>query len=131
MTQSSLAMAVNYYSAVESGDHDAIGSYLHNDVKYVDPLWPVSGKDQVWQAAKGLSSAVKDLEITSIFGTDEQVMLTHECKFRKSGKPLRTAVLMTFADGLIKEIELFYNPSQHMDVCTEVFSGSYPVAAAS
>jgi hypothetical protein len=49
-------------------------------------------------------------------------MLVHDVLFHGSEKPLRTAVLMTFDEKLIKEISLISDISQHMDICTEIFS---------
>ena len=124
MNQSNLATAEAYYSAMESGDYEKIGSYLHNDVKYSDPRWPLTGKDRVWPIAKSFSAAVKQLKTVGKFSTNDQVMLVHDVLFHKSEKPLRTAVLMSFDGGLIKEIGLISDISQHIDVCTEIFT--YP-----
>jgi ketosteroid isomerase-like protein len=122
--QSNLATAEAYYSAMESGDYEKMGSYLHNDVKYSDPRWPLKGKDQVWPIARSFSNAVKQLKTVGKFSTNDQVMLVHDVMFHRSEKPLRTAVLMTFDDKLIKEIGLISDISQHIDVCTEIFSYS-------
>jgi AraC-like DNA-binding protein/ketosteroid isomerase-like protein len=122
--QSNLATAEAYYSAMESGDYEKMGSYLHSDVKYSDPRWPLKGKDQVWPIARSFSNAVKQLKTVGKFSTNDQVMLVHDVMFHRSEKPLRTAVLMTFDDKLIKEIGLISDISQHIDVCTEIFSYS-------
>ena len=124
MNQSNLATAEAYYSALMSGNYEKIGSYLHSDVKYSDPRWPLTGKDQVWPIAKSFSDAVNELKTVGKFSTNDQVMLVHDVIFHGSEKPLRTAVLMTFDEGLIKGIELVADISQHMDVCKEIFSYS-------
>jgi len=124
MTQSNLATAEAYYSAMQSGDYEKMGRCLHNNVKYSDPRWPLTGKDQVWPIAKSFSAAVKQLKTVGKFSTNDQVMLVHDVLFHKSEKPLRTAVLMSFDGALIKEIGLISDISQHIDVCTEIFS--YP-----
>jgi hypothetical protein len=122
MSQSNLDMAEAYYSAMGSGNDGKLRSLLHDDVKYVDPLWPLTGKNRVWPAAKKFSAAVKQLKLTEKSSTDDQVTLVYDVTFKKSDKPLRTVVLMTFGDGLIKQIELVYDTSQHMDICREIFS---------
>ena len=124
MNQPNLATAEAYYSAMMSGDYEKIGSYLHKDVRYSDPRWPLTGKDQVWPIAKSFSDAVNELKTVGKFSTNDQVMLVHDVIFHGSEKPLRTAVLMTFDEGLIKQIELVADISQHMDVCKEIFSYS-------
>jgi hypothetical protein len=122
--QSNLEVAKAYYAAMEINDYEKMGSYLHQDVKYLDPRWPLTGKDQVFQFAKSFCSAVKHLETVANLSTDDQVVLVHNVIFHKSDKPLKTAVLMTLDGGLVKEIELISDISQHMDVCAEIFS--YP-----
>ena len=124
MTASNVATAEAYYSCMKSGDYEKLGSYLHDNVKYLDPNWPLTGKDQVWPIAKSFATAVAQLKPVAKFNKDDQVMLVHDVKFHKADKPLRTAVLMTFSEGLIKEIELISDISQHMDVCKEIFT--YP-----
>jgi ketosteroid isomerase-like protein len=124
MKKSNLATAEAYYSAMQSGDYEKMGSYLHNDVKYVDPHWPLTGKDRVWPIAQSFAAAVDQLKTAAKFSTNDQVMLVHDVIFHKSKKPLRTAVLMTFDKGLIKEIELIADISQHLDICKKIFS--YP-----
>lgn len=121
-----LAMAEAYYLAMASGDTDEMGSYLQVDVKYFDPLWPLEGKDQVMKAAKNLSAAVDKINVGAKFSLNDQVMLVHELIFKvtsnpETEKPLNTAVLMTFGDGLIKQIELFYDTMQVQQICKEIF----------
>lgn len=124
MNQSNLAMAEAYYSAVLSGDYDKVGSYLHSDVEYIDRLWPATGKDQVWPTAKAFASAVNQLNMVARFSNDDQVMLVCDVDWKQSETLMRTAVLITFSEGLIKRIELIYDPSQHMDICTGIFSAT-------
>ena len=124
MTQSNLATAEAYYSALMGGDYEKMGSYLDNDVHYVDPRWPLTGKDQVWPIAKSFAAAVDQLKPVAKFSADDQVMLVHDVLFHKSDKPMRTAMLMSFERGRIKVLELIADTSQHLDVCSEIFS--YP-----
>ena len=125
--QSNLDVAEAYYSAVERGDYEKMDSYLHYDVRYVDPRWPLAGKEKVWPIAKSFSSAVKQLKPVARFSVGDQVTLVHDVLFHKSEKPMRTAMLMTIGEGLIKEMQLISDISQHMDVCAEIFN--YPARA--
>jgi ketosteroid isomerase-like protein len=120
--QSNLAKAEAYYSAVVSGDYDKMGSYLHSDVLYNDQNWPVTGKDNVWPVARKFGAAIDLLEPAAIFSDDDQVMLVHDIHWKEAEKPMRTAVLLTFDEGLIKQIDFIGDPSQHMDVCRGIFS---------
>ena len=120
MNQSNLAMAEAYYSTLLSGDYNKAGGYLHSDVKYIDRLWPATGKDRVWPVAKAFAAAVNQLQNTVKFSNNDQVVLICDVIWEKSEKPLRTAVLMTFGEGLIKQIELIYDSSEHMDICRDI-----------
>ena len=122
MSQSDLALAEAYYSAMQSHDYDKIGSYLDNNVKYVDPNWPLTGKDKVFPVAKKFSDAVSQLKTVAKFSNDGQVMIVHDVFFKGSEAPLRSAALMTFSNGLIQQLVLICNPNQHMDICKAIFS---------
>jgi ketosteroid isomerase-like protein len=123
MHKSNLDIAEAYYSAVQSGDYEKMGSYLANDVKYSDPQWPLKGKDQVWPIANSFSAAVNRLKTEAKFtNNDHQVMLVHDVLFHKSDRPMKTAVLMSFDQGRIKEIELFADTSQHLEICRHIFT---------
>lgn len=124
---SNLAIVEAYYAAMKSGDNDKLGSYLHRNVKYIDPRWPVTGKDQVWAFGKKFSTAVDKLETVAKFSTNDQVMVVHDVMFKEADKPMRTAMLIAVDDGLIKRMELIADPSEHIDVCTKIFSNyGYP-----
>jgi hypothetical protein len=118
--QSNLATAEAYYAALYSGDEDKAASYLASDVKYVDRLWPQTGKGRVWPVGKSFAAAVSQWQPTAKFSNDNQVMLVGDVIWKASEKPMRAAVLMTFGDGLIKEIELIYDGSEHMDICINI-----------
>jgi len=122
MHQSNLDVAEDYYSAVQSGDYKKMGSYLTNDVKYSDPQWPLAGKDQVWPIANSFSAAIKQLKTEAKFSNHDQVMLVHNVLFHESDTPMRTAVLMSFHQGRIKEIELFADINQHLEICRYIFT---------
>ncbi|MBK7616765.1 MAG: nuclear transport factor 2 family protein [Burkholderiales bacterium] len=122
MSQSNLPIAEGYYSSMVAGDYGKMETYLHDNVEYVDPRWPLSGKVQVLQIAKSFAAAVATLTTVAKFEADDKVMLVHDVKFHNADKPLRSAVLIAFAGGLIKEIQLIADTSQHVEVCTQIFA---------
>jgi ketosteroid isomerase-like protein len=134
MSHSNLAVAEAYYSAVESGDHAKMGSLLRDDVKYVDPQWPLTGKAQVLPIGRSFAAAIKQLKTVAKFSANDQVMLVHDVMFHaapgvpvaETSNPLRTSVLMTFDGGLIKEIQLIANTSQHEEICKKIFTSPPP-----
>jgi tellurite resistance protein len=122
MSQSNLTIAEAYYSSMVAGDYGKMETYLDDNVKYVDPQWPLSGKAQVLQIAKSFATAVEKLTTVAKFEADDKALLVHDIKFHDADKPLRSAVLIAVAGGLIKEIQLIADTSQHVEVCTKIFT---------
>jgi ketosteroid isomerase-like protein len=129
MSEKNLATAEAYYSAVQSRDYNKMGNYLHEDVKYVDPNWPVTGKKNVLRTGQAFAEAVEQITPVAKLSANDQVMLVYDVKFRDARESLKTAILMKFDGGLIKELELISDVSKHMvegdaigDVCKKIFS---------
>lgn len=114
MTDSTLnhiATAEAYYEAISNKDLNGVAKTLHPQVELFGPLATLNGKQSVVDAAKGYMSFVRTISVKTRFSAGQQVMLTYDADF---GEPIglcRTAVLMTFADGLIQRIELFFDAS--------------------
>jgi ketosteroid isomerase-like protein len=121
LTQSSLALVVDYYSAMARGDFDKMGSYLSDDVRYVDPSWPLNGKDQVLGIAKKFGAAVNRLDTVAAFGADDKAVIIHDVTFKGSTIPLRSVAVVTVTGGHIQEINLICNPIQHIEICKAIF----------
>jgi len=121
MHDSSLAVAVDYYTAMAKGDTARMGSYLSKDVKYVDPSWPLDGKDQVLKIAKKFGDAVDRLETVDAFGAGDKAVVIHDVIFKGADIPLRSVAYITCKDGLITEINLVCNPIPHIDICKAIF----------
>jgi len=109
LTERNVASAEAYYKAMNDKDLAAVGAHLHPDVRFVGPMADMNGKDAVLEAAKRFATLTKSIKVRAKFGSDDKAMLTYDVDF---GEPIgicRTAVLMTFQDGLIGRIELFYD----------------------
>jgi hypothetical protein len=83
--------------------------YLHPDVHFISPLAEKDGKAAYLDAAKNLMSFFKTLTIRTTFGSDDQAMVVYDFDFPAPIGHVRTAGLMTFQDGLITKIELFFD----------------------
>lgn len=121
MAKSSLAVAVDYYTAMAKGDIEAMGSYLSDNVRYVDPSWPLDGKDEVLGIAKKFGDAVDRLETVDTFGAGDKSVIIHDVYFKESDIPLRSVAYITSNDGLIEEINLVCNPMIHIEICKGIF----------
>jgi len=108
-TERNVTTAEAYYEAMNDKDLAGVARHLHPDVRFVGPMADLVGKEAVLEAAKRFVTLIKSLRVRAKFGSDDTAMLAYHVDF---GEPIgicRTAVLMTFKDGLIASIELFYD----------------------
>ncbi len=105
-----LASAVAYLRAYEQHDLEAIASHLHPDVRYDAPVARLSGKPAVLEAARRFSAALVGLTVKARFAAGEQVMVAYELRFPEPVGVQRAAQLMTFRDGLIAEVQAYFDP---------------------
>jgi ketosteroid isomerase-like protein len=109
VAERNVASAEAYYKAMNDKDVAGVARSLHPDVRFLGPLAELTGKEAVLEAAKRFVNLTKSLRVRAKFGSDDTAMLAYDVDF---GGPIgicRTAVLMTFNDGLIASIELFYD----------------------
>jgi ketosteroid isomerase-like protein len=108
--ETNVTSAEAYYQALQERDFDGLARQLHPDVKCVGLISEVTGKEAVLEAAKQFLTLLKNLTMHATFGsTSEKAVLTYDVDFGPSVGIWRTAVLMTFKDGLIANLELFYD----------------------
>lgn len=108
-SENNLASAVAYYHAMRQRDISALSRHLHPNVHFLSPMAELSGKEAVAEAAQRLMGLMQGLEIRATFADGHQVMLSYSIDFPAPIGACRAAALMTFADGLIARLELFYD----------------------
>lgn len=109
VTERNVTSAEAYYKAMNDKDLAGVARHLHPEVRFVGPMADLVGKEAVLEAAKRFVTLIKSLRVRAKFGSDDTAMLAYDVDF---GEPIgicRTAVLMTFKEGLIASIELFYD----------------------
>ena len=109
VTERNVTTAEAYYKAMNDKDLAGVARHLHPEVRFVGPMADLVGKEAVLEAAKRFVTLIKSLRVRAKFGSDDTAMLAYDVDF---GEPIgicRTAVLMTFKEGLIASIELFYD----------------------
>jgi len=85
--------------------------YLHPDVQFISPLGTMSGKDTVLRGAIGFMHMFDTLDIKQTLDNDqESAMVVFDLACPAPVGLLKCATLMTIEDGLIKKMELFYDP---------------------
>jgi hypothetical protein len=103
------ALGVAYYTALGEKNIEAVKECLHPDVQFSDPQEKVIGREAVLKAAEGFMRIFKTLTIRTPFGGDHQAMIVYEVEIPGFPKKLKAASLLSFQDGLISRIELFYD----------------------
>jgi ketosteroid isomerase-like protein len=108
-TENNLISAEGYYQALQKRDFVGITRHLQPEVRFSGPLSDLTGKETVLDAAKRFLTLLKGLTRHATFGSSEKAMLTYDVDFGEPVGDWHTAVLMTFKDGLIANLKLFYD----------------------
>jgi hypothetical protein len=103
------ATGAAYYRALGEKNIEKVKEYLHPHIQFTDPQETVIGIESVLKAAKGFSGIFKTLTILTEFGSKDQAMIVYEVEIPGLTKKLRAASLLSFQEGLISKIELFYD----------------------
>lgn len=103
------AIGVAYYKALGEKNIEKVSKYLHPDIRFTDPQETVIGKESVLKAAQGFARIFKTLTIRAPFGSEDQAMIVYEVEIPGLSKKLQAASLLSFKEGLISKIELFYD----------------------
>lgn len=109
MSKELMTLGVAYYKALGEKNMDAVKDCLHPDIQFSDPQEKVIGREAVLKAAEGFTRIFKTLTIRAQFGGDHQAMIVYEIEIPGFPKKLQAASLLSFQDGLISQIELFYD----------------------
>ncbi len=98
-----------YLKAWDGKDLEGIAEYLHPEVHFIGPMTEMIGKEKVLQSAKRLFGLLETLEVRSKFASGDHAIFTYDFVCADPIGVCRTAELMTFKDGLISRIELFFD----------------------
>lgn len=109
------AIGVAYYTALGEKNIERVKEYLHPDIQFTDPQEKVIGREAVLKAAKGFTGIFKSLTIRAKFGSEDQAMIVYDVEIPGCPKKLHAASLLSFREGLIGKIELFYDSKGFMD----------------
>jgi hypothetical protein len=122
MDTNNLALAEEYYTLIGEKNGKGIEKYLHPSVELYSPLATVKGKEAVFKSASHFIDVIKSLTIRAKFGAGEQAMLVLDSEIPGVTGNFPTASLLSFCDGLIVKIELFYDGGRLVPKKEEIFS---------
>lgn len=111
MSEHILAKAESYYKAMGEKNLEGVEKYLHPDVTFIAPLAQTQGKQEFLEATKGFMEMFSKTIIRAKFGSEEQqqAVVIYDIQFPNPIGNLKSAAYLTFQEGLIKKIELFYD----------------------
>lgn len=122
MSETNLASAEAYYKAMNNKDLSGVAQCLHPDVQFIGPLAETKGKEALLEAVKGFMPLFNSLTVHAKFSSGNQVMLSYYVDFPAPIGIFRAAALMTFENGLISCLELFYDARPFEEKKHEIFS---------
>jgi hypothetical protein len=98
-----------YLEAWSHKDLDGIAIHLHPDVHFKGPMQELNGREAVLASSKRIFSLLERLEVRGRFVSGERAMFAYDFVCRDPIGVCRTAELVRFQDGLIRDIELFFD----------------------
>ena len=111
MNKKNLKTAVSYYTAMNARDFDKMSCCLHPEVTCISPLDTIDTRGIVVAAAKNFSNlSFKTITIKEEFTSENKVVLLLETSCPEPVGCFRSTSVLSFEDGLISKIELFYDP---------------------
>ncbi|MFZ0565977.1 MAG: nuclear transport factor 2 family protein [Chlamydiales bacterium] len=122
METTNLVLAEEYYKLVGEKNSEEIKKYLHPDVELYGPMAIVKGKEAVFEATSNFMRMFESLKIRTKLGSKEQAMVVYDSDIPGIAKSFPGASLLSFRDGLISKIELFYDGSRFIEKREEIFS---------
>lgn len=109
-------VAEEYYKLVGEKNKEGIKKYLHPDVELYGPLANLKGKEAVIEAVCNFMQAFNSLTIRAKFGAGDQAMIVYDTDIPGIAKEFPGASLLSFHEGLIARIELFFDGSRFKEM---------------
>src|SRR5919199_3655847 len=104
------AICTSYLDAWARKDVAAIAEHLHPDVSFRAPMQQLKGRDAVIGATKRMMPILKTLANRAQFVEGDRAMFSYDFVCAEPVGVCRTAEQVRIEDGLIREIELFFDP---------------------
>lgn len=114
--------AYEYYRLVGEKNEEGVKNYLHSDVEFIGPMTSVKGKKAVFEATRNFMKTFQSLTIRAKFGEENQAMVVYDVDLPGIAKDFPGASLLSFREGLIVKIELFFDSRLVIEKKDEIFS---------
>lgn len=98
-----------YLDAWSRKDLDGIAIHLHPDVHFKGPMQELNGREAILASSKRVFPLLEKLDVRAKFVSGDRAMFAYDFVCRDPIGICRTAELVRFQDGLIRDIELFFD----------------------
>jgi hypothetical protein len=98
-----------YLDAWSRKDLDGIAVHLHPDVHFKGPMQELNGREAVLASSKRIFPLLERIEVRARFVSGDRAMFAYDFICREPIGVCRTAEMVRFQDGLIRETELFFD----------------------
>ncbi|MEX2304844.1 MAG: nuclear transport factor 2 family protein [Waddliaceae bacterium] len=122
METKNTGLAEEYYKLVGEKNAEEVKKFLHPSVEFFGPLAKLKGREAVLEATCNFMNMFKSLKIRAKFGAGEQAMIVYDVDIPGIMEAFPGASLLTFRDGQVVRIELFYDGSRFVEKKEEIFS---------
>jgi len=109
MSRNNAALAEALYTHMGENNVDGMEPYLHPEVQFITPLANLTGKDAYLEATRNFTKSFSSLKIRTVMGSDNQAIVVYDLDFPMLPEKIPSVSLLTFREGLITKIELFYD----------------------
>lgn len=113
-----------YYRLVGAKDIEGIKKYLDPDVEFYGPLATLKGREAVLVANTHFMNSFNSLTVQAKFGQGDQAMVVYHVDIPGISKEFPGAAMLTFRDGLIVRIQLFYDGTPFAELAKKIFAKS-------
>lgn len=105
-----VALATRYYELLGKREREALGKYVHTDIKFKTPLAELKGKDAYLKAVSNFMNMFSSLQILAVGAKESMACIVYELDIPGVCSTCRSCALLHFDGGLITSAELIYDP---------------------
>ena len=124
MTNCTLSRAERYYQLLGEKNSEEISKLLHPQATFRSALASLKGKEAVMEAISNFMHMLSELNVRTIMEKGDQAIAVYEITVPGCVEDFPAAALLTFDDGLIRSLELFYDTLPFVQKKEEIFSSA-------
>ena len=111
-----------YLTAWKNKDIDAIAACMHPNVHFKGPMVEFDGIGPFLASGRRILPMLVDFRVRAVFESGDTAMIAYDFLCSAPIGNCRTAELVTLEDGLIRDVELFYD-ARPFELLTRPASG--------